>query len=146
MRYELQQIVYILYVSAHLIRPVKDHNEVNYHMLESTYVHLYLTKPAAQNGGADGDNIFVNDGSGYSGGGANNPAHNSKLSGCSEQARKMHNFMNSAPGGNEGIHLNVITNSTKMPVRDVRSAADELLGQGLIYTTVDDETWAILEY
>jgi hypothetical protein len=33
-----------------------------------------------------------------------------------------------------------------MSVRDALTAADELLGQGLIYTTVDDETWAILEY
>jgi replication factor A2 len=31
-------------------------------------------------------------------------------------------------------------------MREVITAADELLGQGLIYTTVDDETWAILDY
>lgn len=133
------------YVSAHLIRPITDHNEVNYHMLEATYVHLFMTKPEAQNAG-DGDSMFVDGGAGYNAGGQNNAATNSKLSGVSAPARKMHSFMNEAPGGNEGIHLNVITNATKMSVRDVLGAADELLGQGLIYTTVDDETWAILEY
>lgn len=134
------------YVSAHLIRPVTDHNEVNYHMLEATYVHLFYTRgQTGQNGGADGDSMFVDGGAGANTG-ANNPALSSKLSGCSALARKMHGFMNSAPEANEGIHLNVITSSTGMSTRDVLTAADELLGQGLIYTTVDDETWAILEY
>jgi len=137
------------YVSAHLIRPITDPNEVNYHMLEATYVHLYYTRgPLGRNGqaagGVDGDSMFVDGGAG-AGAGAN-PATSGKLSGCSTLARRMHTFMNESPGGNEGIHLNVITNSTGMSVRDVLTAADELLGLGLIYTTVDDETWAILEY
>jgi replication factor A2 len=134
------------HVSAHLIRPITDHNEVNYHMLEATYVHLYFTKgPNPGQTGGDGDSMFVDGGAGYSGGG-DNSATSSKLSGCSQHAKKMHNFMNETPGGNEGIHLNNITTRTGMSVRDVLTAADELLGQGLIYTTVDDETWAILEY
>lgn len=143
------------HVGAHVIRPVEDINEVNYHLLEATYVHLYFSRgPLGQNGaaGADGDSMFV-DGDGYGGGagGAGAGAGSggqlpSKLSGCSALAKKMYNFMNNSPGGNEGIHLNVITNSTGMSVRDVLTGADELLGQGLIYTTVDDETWAILEY
>jgi replication factor A2 len=33
-----------------------------------------------------------------------------------------------------------------MPVNEVFKAGDELLGLGVIYTTVDDETWAVLEY
>ncbi|CAM1511515.1 Fc.00g090280.m01.CDS01 [Cosmosporella sp. VM-42] len=138
------------HVGAHVIRPVQDFNEVNYHMLEATYVHLFFTRGALGQGGAggDGDSMFV-DGGGYNNndnGGGNAGQIPSKLSGCSQQAKKMFNFMNDSPGGNEGIHLNVITNSTGMSVRDVLTGADELLGQGLIYTTVDDETWAILEY
>lgn len=77
--------------------------------------------------------------------GGNNQIPN-KLSGCSAQAKKMFNFMNNTPGNNEGINLNIIMSSTGMSVRDVLTGADDLLGQGLIYTTVDDETWAILEY
>ncbi|KAK7397625.1 Replication factor A protein 2 [Neonectria punicea] len=135
------------HVGAHVIRPVTDPNEVNYHLLEATYVHLYFTKGplGGQNGAnGDGDSMFV-DGGNYQAGNTASQAP-SKLSGCGGPAKKMFNFMNDAPGGNEGIHLNVITNSTGMSVRDVLTGADELLGQGLIYTTVDDETWAILEY
>ena len=118
-------------------------------MLEATYVHLYFTKgPLGQNNaGGDGDSMFV-DGGGYNNdaGGGNNNQIQGKLSGCSPQAKKMFNFMNNTPGNNEGIHLNVIISSTGLGLRDVLAAADELLGHGLIYTTVDDETWAILEY
>ncbi|CCT65129.1 related to single-stranded DNA binding protein 30K chain [Fusarium fujikuroi] len=137
------------HVGAHVIRPVADFNEVNYHMLEAAYVHLYFTKgPLGGQGGAngDGDSMFV-DGGGYNdNGGGNAGQAPTKLAGCSGLAKKMFNFMNDTPGGNEGVHLNVITNSTGMSVRDALTAADELLGQGLVYTTVDDETWAILEY
>lgn len=140
-------------VFCHDIREVSDYNQVNYHLLESTYVHLYFTRgPLGGQGGAantDGDSMFV-DGGEYGGGAGDAAAAGgqapSKLSGCTANARKMFNFMNNTPGGNEGIHLNVVTNSTGMALRDVLNAADELLGQGLIYTTVDDETWAILEY
>lgn len=137
------------HVGAHVIRPIADFNEVNYHMLEATYVHMYFTKgPLGGQGGANpnGDSMFV-DGGGYNdNAGGNAGPTSTKLAGCSAQSKKMFNFMNDTPGGNEGIHLNVITNSTGMSVRDVLTGADELLGQGLIYTTVDDETWAILEY
>ncbi|PNY23752.1 Replication factor A protein 2 [Tolypocladium capitatum] len=141
------------HVGAHVIRPVADFNEVNYHLLEATYVHLFLTRgpPGGRDGaGANGDSMFVDGGAGagYGNetGGGNAGQMPSKLSTCSATAKKMFNFMNNTPGGNEGIHLNVVTGSTGMGVRDVLTAADELLGQGLIYTTVDDETWAILEY
>uniref|UniRef100_L2G2L3 Putative replication factor-a protein n=1 Tax=Colletotrichum fructicola (strain Nara gc5) TaxID=1213859 RepID=L2G2L3_COLFN len=93
------------HVGAHFIRPVTDFNEVNYHLLESTY-----------------------------------------LRGCSVAAQKMFNFINNAPGGNEGVHINQISTGAGLSIRDVMGAADELLGQGLIYTTIDDETWAILDY
>lgn len=130
------------------IRPVQDYDEVNYHMLEATYVHLYFTRgpPGGQQGaGGEGDSMFVDGGAGAGGGGAN-PAMSSKVAGCSAAAKKMFNFMSQAPGGNEGIHLNVITSATGLPIREVMNASDELLGNGLIYTTVDDETWAILEF
>lgn len=119
-------------------------------MLESTYVHLFYTKGAPGGGGAaaDGDSMFVDGGAGYgnAAAGAGNNAMSSKLVGCTEGAKKMFNYITQSAGGNEGIHLNVITNATSLSVREVLSASDELLGQGLIYTTVDDETWALLEY
>lgn len=137
------------YVGAHLIRPITDFNEVNYHMLEATYVHLFYTRgPLGQNGqpaGGNEDSMFVDGGAGANGAGSN-PITSGKLSGCSPKARKLFNFMNDTPGGNEGIHLNILANSTGMSLQDVETAADELLSHALIYTTIDDHTWAILEY
>lgn len=141
------------HLGANFMRAIEDYNEVNYHMLEATYVHLYLTKgPPGQHGGgggnaggggngAGGDNMFVEGGYGTGGAGGN-----SRLASCSRPAQAMYNYLNNSPGGNEGLHLNVIANGTGMPVRDVMNAADELLGNGMIYTTMDDETWAILDY
>ncbi|GKT47467.1 replication factor A protein 3 [Colletotrichum spaethianum] len=149
------------HVGAHFIRPVTDFNEVNYHLLEATYVHLYFTKgPLNGAGGADGangaggggggDGMFVDGGDSYGGGAGTGAGGNSaqagKLRGCSPAAQKMFNFINNAPGGNEGVHLNQISSGAGISMRDVLAAADELLGQGLIYTTIDDETWAILDY
>lgn len=137
------------HVGAHVIRPIADFNEVNYHLLEATYVHLFFANgPVGENGAggaANGDSMFVDGGNGFNNdsGGSQMP---SKLSGCTASGKKVYNFINNTPGGNEGIHLNVISSSTGLSVRDVLTGADELLGQGLIYTTVDDETWAILEY
>ncbi|KAM0261702.1 hypothetical protein ACHAQJ_002154 [Trichoderma viride] len=137
------------HVGAHVIRPVTDFNEVNYHLLEATYVHLFNTRGAAggqgAGGNANGDSMFVDGGDGFAGGngGAQLP---SKLSGCSGNAKRVYNYLNDTPGGNDGMHLNNLTGALGLAVRDVLTAADELLGQGLIYTTVDDETWAILEY
>ncbi|KAF4513427.1 hypothetical protein G6O67_000700 [Ophiocordyceps sinensis] len=131
------------HVGAHVIRPVANYNEVNYHLLEATYVHLFFTR-GAPGGAATADSMFVDGGAAH---GHDAVAQMpSKLSSCSAAAKKMFNFMNDTPGGNEGVHLNVITSTVGMSVRDALTAADELLGQGLIYTTVDDETWAILEY
>jgi replication factor A2 len=39
-----------------------------------------------------------------------------------------------------------IASALGVQLNDVFLAGDELLGEGLIYTTVDDKTWAVLEY
>jgi len=140
------------HVGAQIMRAVEDPNEISYHMLEATYVHLYLTKgpPGQQGGGGDaaagGDGMFVDGGYGAGTSTGGGGAVVSRVAACSRNAQTMFNYLNNSPGGNEGLHLNVIANGTRMPVRDVMNAADELLGNGMIYTTMDDETWAILDY
>lgn len=134
------------HVGAHVLRPVTDFNEVNYHTLEATYAHLFYTRgPAGQQNG-NGDSMFVDGGNGASNGNMNGGQHSGKLTQCSPAARRMFQAMSSASGGAEGFHLQTVTGQTGMSAREVIDAADELLGQGLIYTTVDDETWAVLEY
>ncbi|KAK3323506.1 replication factor-A protein [Cercophora scortea] len=143
------------HIGAHFIRAIDDGNEVSYHLLEAAYVHLYFTKGAAAAGGGGnaaggGDSMFV-DGGGYTAGGNGGAvpgggAGNARLAKCSRNAQSMFNYLNNSPEGNEGMHLNTIATNTGMSVRDVLGAADELLGSGLVYTTIDDETWAILDY
>ncbi|KAI0132488.1 hypothetical protein BJ170DRAFT_250119 [Xylariales sp. AK1849] len=133
------------HVGAHVIKPVTDFNEVNYHLLEATYVHLFLTKgvPAGADGAngnaADDDSMFVDGG----GGGSSN---DDKVRNLSAKARKFYGWLSDANGGNEGLHINVIAQGAGMSVNDALAAAEELIGPGVIYTTIDDETYAILDY
>ncbi|CAJ2513700.1 Uu.00g018190.m01.CDS01 [Anthostomella pinea] len=149
------------HVGAHVIKPVKDFNEVNYHLLEAVYVHLFFTKGApgggsgggggnTTNGGAnsvggardDSDSMFVDGGDDNS----NARSLEAKVQGYSAKARKMFEYLNCAPNsGAEGHHINMIASGSGMSVGDVNEAADELLGHGTIYTTLDDETFAILD-
>ena len=133
------------HIGAHVIRPVADFNEVNYHLLEAAYVHLHFTRGPqggqAANGGAAGgdDSMFVDGGYGGGGGAPAAMAH------LSAQGQKLYNFLMRTPGGNEGVHVNLIASGTGLPERDVKVTMDELLGSGLVYTTLDDDTYAVLE-
>lgn len=135
------------HVVAHSIKPVTDMNEINYHLLEATYVHLYFQKgPLGQktengtNGVTDGG--YAANGAGYSNGGA--PAGKLPAT-ASSAARKVFECISNTPQTNEGLHMQDIAARTGMEVNDVLKAGDELQGIGVIYTTVDDHTWALLD-
>ncbi len=64
----------------------------------------------------------------------------------SATARRVFTLLQSAPQNNEGLHVQNIAAQLGLPTNDVFKAGDELLGLGIIYTTVDDETWAVLEF
>ncbi|GAP86369.1 putative replication factor A2 [Rosellinia necatrix] len=136
------------HIGAHVIKPVRDFNEVNYHLLEATYVHLFFTrgplKPSSVPGGVGAgvgigvgagghsDSMFVDDGgAGYRG--------------SSSKAKTMYNYLQRSGNPTEGIHMQVIARATGMTVQDIMVAAEELLSHGTIYTTMDDETYAILD-
>ncbi|KAL2189747.1 replication protein A, subunit RPA32 [Thermothelomyces heterothallicus CBS 203.75] len=140
-------------VSAHYIRAIEDFNEVNYHLLEATYVHLALTKGPAGAAGQQhqddgGDSMFVDGGYGAAAGGGDggsSVAMQARLGSCSRNAKTVFNYLANAPG-TDGVHLNQVASGTGLSAKDIMAATEELLGQGLIYTTQDDETWAILDY
>jgi replication factor A2 len=133
------------HVAAHLLRPITNFNEISCHLLEATSVHLYFTQGPptnAANGVKAEGGMFV-DSNGGAAGGESNAGKVTKMSAI---AKKVYELLRSAPQNNEGLHVNMIAQQLHIPANDVFKAGDELLGDGVIFTTVDDETWAVLEY
>jgi replication factor A2 len=130
------------HVNAQIVRPVDDMNEVSYHMLEATAVHLYITRgpPSGAGGGAAGSAINGGGQQGATGafGGADLSAYNAIT-------KRVYQFLREAPQSNEGLHQQEIAAKMGIDTAEVGKAGDALLEGGLIYTTVDDQTWAILE-
>lgn len=126
------------HVNAQIIRPVEDMNEVQYHLLEATAVHLHFTRGppgASENaGGAAPTNGAVQ----QTGVGQN-------LSGVSNLGQRVYKFLQSHPDNNEGVNYQVIASQIGVDTVEVGRAGDELLEAGLIYTTLDDMTWALLD-
>jgi replication factor A2 len=94
--------------------------------------------------GETGNGMFVDS---YGGANAAAPGGGKKLPAkISAAGKRVFQLLQSTPQNNEGLHVHNIAQQLGMPANDVFKAGDELLGDGLIYTTVDDETWAVLEY
>ncbi|KAI1274172.1 replication protein A, subunit RPA32 [Xylaria sp. FL0933] len=137
------------HIGAHVIKPVRDFNEVNYHLLEVTYVHLFFTRggPPQQDGGGGGAGM----GGGMGGGGDNHDSmfvddgNDARYRGYSNKAKKMYDYLTRSGNPSEGIHMQVIAREAGMTIQDVMAGAEELLSHGTIYTTMDDETFAILD-
>ncbi|KAF2739959.1 replication protein A, subunit RPA32 [Polyplosphaeria fusca] len=129
------------HVGAHIIRPVDDMDEVSYHLLDATATHLYFTR------GPPGEGAAAKDGSASNGQEQYNSGAYGKadLSGYSPTARKVYKYLSEGEQSNEGLHQQAIAAQLGIEVADVARAGDELLSGGLIYTTIDDETWAVLE-
>lgn len=129
------------HVGAHVIRPITDLNEVNYHLLEATAVHLHFSRgpPSAQGGPGQKNTNGMDVGQqGHDGGSANALQH------MSQHARKVLQALKQTDS-NEGLHVQMIASSMAIPTNDVYKGVEELLGKGIIFTTVDDHTWALID-
>jgi replication factor A2 len=129
-------------VGAQIIRPVEDMNEVSYHLLEATYIHLQLTRGPLGGANAGTGAANTNGGAAQQDGGEYG---NHDLSGYNALCKKVFKYLREEPQNNEGINCNQIAAGLGLESVDVLKAGDELLAGGLIYTTVDDSTWAVLE-
>lgn len=141
------------HVGSHKIHAVTDFNEVAYHLLEATLVHLQLTRgpPPDHTGGAatsaygqqarSGGDVVM----GGTGGDVGGPSHNLP-SEASRDARLVFNAIKAASDSAEGIHYSVIKNKSQLSMDVVNSAVEELLGLGAVYTTMDEFHVAAMEF
>lgn len=130
-----------------MIRPITDKMEITYHLLEATYVHLYFIKGSLDqikvenSNGTNGSRDQV----GY-GGGGDASMNGGQIHNVSVTARRVYQTLKDSPQNNEGLHVQNIAANAHMNVADVMKAGDELLSHSMIFTTVDDNTWALLEF
>lgn len=127
------------------VRALTDHNEVQCHLLEATIVHLQLTrgplndekKAGGANGADNGGQPQMNGAS--AGSGKQLPA------GLSSAAKRVYHCLSSGAQSNEGLHMHDISARLGMDPTAVDEGGNELVNLGLAYTTVDEQTWAILD-
>lgn len=137
------------FVGAHSVRPVTDINELHCHLLEAAAVHLFFTRGPPGGGGAAGGDSGAGAGAGdASMGGVDDygAGENRALPAMTATARRVYNLLKTEPQNNEGLHVQMIAAKLVLPMPDVASAGDELLTAGLIFPTVDEQTWALLDY
>lgn len=135
------------HVGAHVIRPITDKMDITYHLLEATYVHLYFLKGSLdtikqENAGAANGNQDP----GYGGAAGGDAANGRPMPNVGVNARRVLQTIKNSPQNNEGLHVQQIASLMGMNVQDVMKAGDELLSHSMIFTTVDDNTWALLEF
>ena len=128
------------HVGAHVIRPVTDYNEINYHLLDATAVHLFFTRGPPSAKGSNGPKTEEG-----ATGNAMNTSNGPAQPAMSQSARKILAALRATPQSNEGLHLQVLSSQIAANPSETQRAADELLSIGMIFTTVDEYTWAILE-
>ncbi len=135
------------HVGAHVIRPIADKMEITYHLLEATYVHLYFTRGPLEPGGAKTAEQGGARG-GYNGmeGGSMAGPRSAQVASLSVESRRVYQMLKSTPQSNEGLHVQNLAVELRLSVPEVMKAGDELLQHSLIYTTIDDNTWALLEF
>ncbi|KAI9796673.1 MAG: hypothetical protein M1825_006522 [Sarcosagium campestre] len=149
-----------LHVAGHpVVRRLRDLNELQYHLLDATATHLYYTRGPPQvsdllgqpaggaSGGAGagagalgGADTDMNGAAAAGGGGGASTAE----AVLRPNTKRVLAALRSAPQSNEGVHAQAVAAQLNLQVNDVLSAGDELVSAGLIYTTLDDETWAVL--
>ncbi|ODH47762.1 hypothetical protein GX48_06098 [Paracoccidioides brasiliensis] len=128
---------------AHVIRPITNMNEYHCHFLEATAIHLYYTRGPP--GGQQGDKPVAGTAPAVGGGGGSTFAGR-VLPPLSPLARKVYETLSDTPQSNEGLHVQNLAALMGLSAGEVFKGGEELLSNGLIFPTVDDNTWAILEY
>jgi replication factor A2 len=128
------------HIGAFVIRPVTDYDEIHYHLLEATAVHLFFTSgpPTSRDDQQNGSKA-----TGVAGG---NEMDSRPMTNISPLARRLYKALKETPQSNEGLHVQMLASQLQADVNNLHKAAEELLAIGWIFTTVDENTWAMLEF
>jgi replication factor A2 len=129
------------HVGAHVIRPVTDYNEINYHLLDATAIHLFFTRGPLDTAKDENGPRTNESANGAKQGVSNGQA----LPSMSPGARKLLQTLKATPQTNEGLHIQVLASQMGTNTNEAQRAAEELMSLSLIFTTVDEFTWALLE-
>ncbi|KAG4305494.1 hypothetical protein PORY_001050 [Pneumocystis oryctolagi] len=130
------------HIGAHHIRQITDLNEVQYHFLEAVAIHLYFTRGSLQNGDSSKNHLSINGNMSHYGdhNGINvNSALNAQFSlhNLSPYLQKVMAAVHAAPDTNEGVNVHQL--SKAVGGGNIEQAIEELISDGLLYTTIDDE-------
>ena len=123
------------------VRPVKDHNEVTYHMISAVQVHLHhTTQPAAP---------VDSNGPGFGFGAApamqSAPAQAAPMagadSGLSDVQKSVMSIIEQRGAGEMGCEFGVVKSElgAKFNEQQLRDAIEFLSGEGHLYSTIDED-------
>ncbi|EMR08743.1 hypothetical protein PNEG_02917 [Pneumocystis murina B123] len=130
------------HIYAHHIRPISDLNEVQYHILETTAIHLYFTRGPPQNN--DSSKPFTTIDRNSSNYGIHDPMNINEMLGAQFSLRNLSPYLqkvmaavHAAPNTNEGVNIHQLAKT--IGGGNIERAIEELTNDGLLYTTIDDE-------
>lgn len=138
-------------VNATSLKKVTDHNEVQYHLLETVYVHLYHTRGPPQAGSGHGQAMQRGQQQQQPRNGADPYAMNNNASAAGSDAygdlkpmaRQIMQFIDRVGADNlpeEGISVDTLARSIQGASHaKIKAELDDLLSDGMLYTTTDDE-------
>jgi len=128
------------HVGAHHIRPVVDHNEVIFHLLEATSIHLSNTRgpPGLAKAGQSYGTHDVMDGI-ISGNVSGLQQSHGQIDHLEPLQRRIMMYVHNNASSNEGVHVQTVAQSIQAPSASVMQAVEQLATDGLLYTTIDDD-------
>lgn len=140
-------------VNATVLKKVEDFNEINYHLLQVVYVHLYHTRggPPQQTTGGQSAMQGVQRAQGNQQKAAGMDAYNASTSAgnvnkwkdLKPNEQKIMVYIEKIGYSNlpdEGLNLNEIARSVPgLTYEKVQAAVEDMMSEGLLYTTSDSE-------
>ncbi|KAL1917759.1 uncharacterized protein VTP21DRAFT_3593 [Calcarisporiella thermophila] len=126
------------HLGVYHMEPIRDFNEVTFHMLECIATHLYFTKGTPNTTSALNNSIYNPQSAFISGNAAGDMGG---MSGYTPVQSRIMQIVREEPDTNEGTNVNVIKQKLQgqFSREEVQNAIDWLINEGHLYSTVDDD-------